>query len=67
MARKADNSGQWQDDNWDNDQFLDEQVERMIESVSTTGVKAQRQSAARRIERYREEKLLQARLREVYE
>ena len=67
MAKKANDSQQWQDDDWDNDVVLDEQMERMIETVSTMDIRAPRQSAARRIERYREEKLLQARLREVYE
>lgn len=67
MAKKSDNSRQWQDDDWDSDTSLDDQVERMIETVSTPGSRPRRQSVARRIERYREDKMLQARLREVYE
>lgn len=67
MAKKSDNNQQWQDDDWDSDTSLDDQVERMIETVATPGSRPRRQSVARRIERYREDKLLQARLREVYE
>lgn len=64
MAKKTEGSA-FSETDWEIDLALDEQLDRMLATVS--GDSTKRESGWRRIERYREEKLLQDRLREVYE
>jgi len=67
MARKAKKEQEWRDDDWEDDASPDEQVEQLLDVVSPNRDAVKRESSWRRIERYREDKQLQDRLREVYD
>ena len=65
MARKKGESSSFIESDWEVDASLDDQLDNLLSSVSGGGTK--RESGRRRVERYREDKQLQERLREVYE
>ena len=65
MARKKGESSSFIESDWEVDASLDDQLDNLLSSVSGGGIK--RESGWRRVERYREDKQLQERLREVYE
>jgi len=67
VARKASSENQWHEEEWDGDIDPDEQVDRLVTHAPGTTTGNKRESGWRRLERYREEKQLKARLREVYD
>lgn len=65
MARKKSEASSFIESDWEVDSSLDDQIANLLATISSGGVK--RESGWRRVERYREDKQLQERLREFYE
>lgn len=65
MARKKSEASSFIESDWDVDNSLDDQLDNLLATISGGGVK--RESGWRRVERYREDKQLQERLRDFYE